>query len=155
MVVRRLGLGSLAAVLLTATLFGAEVNRSWETLVSTLKPGRRVVVVHHSRKQAEGKVVHLTGESISLEVLDQPLTIKRDDVFRVRIAGTRSKRSLIGLGVGAAAGVAFGANLGSRPHGTSAAALGAIFGGIGAAAGAAFPVGRPLYEVPGGLKTKP
>jgi len=145
----------LAAALLTTTLFGGDVNRSWETLVSTLKPGRRVVVVQHSRKQAEGKVLHLAGESITVQVLDQPLTIKREEIFRVRIAGTRSKRSLIGLGVGAAAGVAFGANLGSRRHGTSAAAFGAIFGGIGAAAGAAIPVGRPLYEAPGGLKIKP
>ena len=62
------------------------------------------------------------------------------------------KRSLIGLGIGAAAGVAFGANLGSRRHGLSAAAFGGILGGIGAAAGASIPIGNPLYEAPGGLK---
>ncbi|MCL5742903.1 MAG: hypothetical protein M1541_03095 [Acidobacteria bacterium] len=145
----------MAAALLTPTLFGAEVNRSWDTLVSTLKPGRRVVVVQHSRKQAEGKVLSVTSESITVQAVDQPLTINRDEVFRVRVAGTRSKRSLIGLGVGDAAGVVFGANLGSRRHATSAVAFGGIFGGIGAAAGAAIPVGTPLYEAPSGLKTKP
>ncbi len=58
----------------------------------------------------------------------------------MRFAGTRRKRVLIGLGLGAAAGVAFGANLGSRRHGLSAVAFGGIFAGLGAAAGAAIPV---------------
>ena len=145
-------LSGLAAALLTPALFGAEVNRSWETLVGTLKPGRRVVVVEHSRKQTEGKLLTLTGESITVQAGAQPLTIQRDEVFRVRVAGTRMKRSLIGLGIGAAAGVVFGANLGSRRHGLSAVVFGGIFGGIGAAAGAAIPIGNPLYEAPGGLK---
>lgn len=144
---------SFAAALLTPTLFGAEVNRSWETLVSTLKPGRRVVVVQQNRRQVEGKVLSLNGESVTVQAVDQPLTIKRDEVFKVRVAGTRSKRSLIGLAAGIAAGVAFGVNLGSRRHATSALAFGGIFGAIGAAAGAAIPVGAPLYEAPGGLKT--
>ena len=145
-------LSGLAAALLTPALFGAEVNRSWETLVETLKPGRLVVVVQHSRKQAEGELLTLTGESITVQVGAQPLTIQRDEVFRVRVAEIRMKRSLIGLGIGAAAGVVFGANLGSRRHGLSAMAFGGILGGTGVAAGAAIPIGNPLYEAPGGLK---
>ena len=148
---RRL-LSGLAAALLTPALLGAEVNRSWETLVAALKPGRRVVVVQHSGKQVEGKLVTVTGESLTVEAGAQPLTIQRDEVFRVRVAGIRTKRSLIGFGIGAAAGVVFGANLGSRRHGLSAVVFGGIFGGIGAAAGAAIPIGNPLYEAPGGLK---
>jgi hypothetical protein len=144
--------GSLTAVLLTPTLLGAEVNRSWDTLVAKLKPGSRVVVVQHSGKQAEGNLLNITGETITLRAGDRPLTIQRDEVFRMRVAGTRTKRSLIGLGVGAAAGVAFGANLGSRRHGLSAVAFGGILGGIGAAAGAAIPIGSPLYEAPTGLR---
>src|ERR1035437_1533498 len=156
MIRRRLLSGSLAAAVLTPTLFGAEVNRSWDILVAKLKPGSRVVVVQHSRKQAEGNLVNVTAESITVRTGDRPFTIQRNEVFRVRVAGTRAKRSLIGLGVGAAAGVAFGAKLGSRRHGLSAVAFGGIFGGIGAAAGAAIPIGSPLYEAPGGLKkTKP
>ena len=124
---RRL-LSGLAAALLAPALFGAEVNRSWETLVATLKPGRKVTVVQHSRKQAEGKLLTLTGESITVQAGAQPLTIQRDEVFRVRVAEIRMKRSLIGLGIGAAAGVAFGANLGSRRHGLSAVAFGGICG---------------------------
>ncbi len=142
---------SLAAALLTPAVFCAEVNRSWDTLVATLRPGRSVVVVQHSRKQVEGKLLTLTGESITVQAAAEPITIQRDEVFRVRVAGTRGKRSMIGLGLGAAAGVAFGANLGSRRHGLSAVAFGGMFGAIGAAAGAAIPIGNPLYEAPGGL----
>ena len=149
---RRLLQVGLAAAVLAPAFFGAEVNRSWETLVSTLKPGRTVVVMQHSGKRAEGKVLSLTGESITVQAGAQPSSIRREEVFRVRAAGIRSRNSLIGLGSGAAAGVAFGANLGSRRHGLSAAVFGGVFGGIGAAAGAAIPIGNPLYEAPSGLR---
>jgi hypothetical protein len=148
---RRL-LPALAAALWTPALVGAEVNSSWETLVTTLKPGRNVVVVQHSGKRAEGKLQTLTGESITVQAGPQSLTIQRDEVFRVRVAGVRGKRALIGSGLGAAAGVAFGAKLGSRRHGLSAVVFGGLFAGIGAAGGAAIPTGKPLYEAPGGLK---
>jgi len=142
----------LLAALTMLPAFGAEVNRSWETLVETLKPGRRVVVVQHSRKQAEGEMLSLTGESITVQMRGQALQVPRDDVFRVRIADIRQKRTLIGLGIGAAVGVISGLNLGTESHGTSAVVLGGLFGGIGAAAGGAIPIGKPLYEAPGGLK---
>ena len=142
----------LLAALAMLPAFGAEVNRSWETLVETLKPGRRVVVVQHSRKQAEGEMLSLTGESITVQMRGQALQVPRDDVFRVRIADIRQKRTLIGLGIGAAVGVISGLNLGTKSHGTSAVVLGGLFGGIGAAAGGAIPIGKPLYEAPGGLK---
>lgn len=148
---RLLSVGLTAAVLAPA-LFGAEVNRSWETLVSRLKPGRMVVVVQHSGKRAEGKVLSLTSESITVEEGAQPSSIRREEVFRVRVAGTRSRNMLIGFGLGAAAGVVFGVNLGSRRHGLSAAVFGGVFGGAGAAAGYAFPIGDPIYEAPGGLR---
>ena len=143
---------SLTAALLTPALFASEINRSWEALAATLKPGRRVVVVRHSLTKAEGKLLALTGESITVQAGTQPLAIRRDDVFRVRAAGIRGTRTLIGLSIGAAAGVVFGARLGSRRHGLSAVAFGGIFGGIGAAAGAAIPIGKPLYEAPGGIQ---
>lgn len=150
----------VAAMVLAPALLGAEVNRSWETLVSSFKPGRSVVVTQHSGKRTEGKVVSVTGESITLsmtvsipvEAGGRPFSIRREEVFRVRAAGVRARNALIGLGLGVAAGVAFGANLGSRRHGLSAAVFGAGFGGIGAAAGAALPSGHPLYEAPGGLR---
>ena len=146
-----LRVGVMAALTMLPA-FGAEVNRSWETLVETLKPGRRVVVVQHSRKQAEGELLSLTGESITVQMRGQALQVPRDDVFRVRIADIRQKRTLIGLGIGAAVGVISGLNLGTKSHGTSAVVFGGLVGGIGAAAGGAIPIGKPLYEAPGGLK---
>ncbi len=95
-------LSELAATLFLPAVYGAEVNRSWETLVETLKPGVKVVVVQHSRKQAEGKVLSLMGESITVQVSRQPVTVQRDDVFRVRIADIRRRNTLIGMAVGAA-----------------------------------------------------
>ena len=99
------------------------------------------VVIICSIENLDPMGVH-TGDSITVQAGAQPLTIQRDEVFRVRVAEIRMKRSLIGLGIGAAVGVAFGANLGSRRHGLSAVAFGGIFGGIGAAAGAAIPIHR-------------
>lgn len=149
---RIFAVGMMAAVLAPAHP-GGEVNRSWDTLVSELKPGRRVVVVvQHSGRRAEGKVVSLTSESITVEMGAQPSPIRREDVFRVRAAGIRSRNALIGFGIGAAAGVVLGINLGSRRHGLSAAVFGGVFGGAGAAAGSALPIGDPIYEAPGGLR---
>ena len=125
----------------------AEVNQSWQALVETLKPDRKVVVVQHSRKQAEGKLLSLTGESITVRVSGQPLTIQRDDVFRVRIANIRRRNTLLGMAI--ATGV--GALVGYKNGGVAFA--GAIMSvGPGAAVGGALPIGKPLYEAPGGLK---
>ena len=154
---RTLLLSGLTAALLTPAAYSAEVNRSWETLVETLKPGRKVVVVQHGRKQAEGKMLSLTNESITVQVSRQPLTVQREDVFRVRIADIRRRNTLVGMAVGAATGaVIWGLagrdNYGSGPIG-GYALFGAILGvGPGAAVGGSVPIGVPLYEAPGGLR---
>lgn len=151
-----------AAAMLPA---GAEVNQSWTKLMETLKPGKNVVVTQMNGKKVEGRLASLTEESITVtfEVVDRrssrpgehrdvPATVQRKDVFRVRTANTRQKRTLIGLGIGTAVGAVFGSNLGDRRHGLSAVVFAGLFGGIGAAGGAAIPIGAPLYEVPGGPK---
>jgi hypothetical protein len=144
----------LTAALMILPAFGAEVNRSWETLVETLKPGRKVVVVQHSRKQAEGKVLSLTNESITVQVGRQPLTVQRDDVFRVRIANIRRRNTLIGVAVAATIGaVIFGpAGKNNFNPGREALVGGILGAGAGAMAGGSLPIGSPLYEAPGGLK---
>jgi hypothetical protein len=139
-------------VLTILPAFGAEVNRSWETLVETLKPGRKVVVVQHSRKQAEGKVLSLTNESITVQVGRQPLTVQRDDVFRVRVANIRRRNTLIGLALGAAVAGGLGYTLEDFYRGFAATVGAGVGAGIGAAAGGVIPIGKPLYEAPGGLK---
>lgn len=155
----------IAAAMLPAS---AEVNQSWTKLMEVLKPGKKIVVTQMKGKKLEGKLGSITQESITFtfrEVVsskgsgadqyrDASVTVQREDVFRVRIAGTRQKRTLIGLGIGTAVGAVFGSNLGSRRHGLSAVVFGGLFGGIGAAGGGAIPIGAPLYEAPGGLKRK-
>ena len=147
-------LSALAAALLTPAAYSAEVNRSWETLVETLRPGRKAVVVQHSRKQAEGKVLSLTNESITVQVGRQPLTVQRDDVFRVRIANIRRRNTLIGVAVAATIGaVIFGpAGKNNFNPGREALVGGILGAGAGAMAGGSLPIGSPLYEAPGGLK---
>ena len=144
----------LAAALLTPAAYSAEVNRSWETLVETLKPGRKVVVVQHGRKQAEGKMLSLTNESITVQVSRQPLTVQREDVFRVRIADIRRRNTLVGMAVGAATGAIIWGVAGRDNHRVGEYALaGSILGvGPGAAVGGSVPIGVPLYEAPGGLR---
>lgn len=143
----------IAAAMLPAS---AEVNQSWQQLMETLKPGRKIVVTQMNGKKVEGKLVSLAEEVITVaeQYRDAAVAVAREDVFRVRIADTRQKRTLIGLGIGTAAGVVFGSQLGSRRHGLSAVVFGGLFGGIGAAGGGAIPIGAPLYEAPGGLKRK-
>ena len=144
----------LAAALLTPAAYSAEVNRSWETLIETLKPDRKVVVVQHSRKQAEGKVLSLTGESVTVQVGRQPVTVQRDDVFRVRIADIRRRNTLIGMAVGAGIAALIFGPAGKDNYAPGREALvGAILGvGPGAAVGGAISIGSPLYEAPGGLR---
>jgi len=148
-----LNLGLLAA----ATMLpagAAEVNHSWETLEQTLRPGRRVVVTQMNGRRAEGKLLSLSPEAIAVTVNDRPVSIPREDVFRVRIADIRQRHTLIGMAIGAGVGVIWGANLGDFNRGLSAVVLGGIGTGVGAAAGGALPIGAPLYEAPGGLKKK-
>ena len=143
----------IAAALLPAS---ADVNQSWQQLMERLKPGKRIVVTQMNGKKVEGKLVSLSEEVVTIaeQYRDATVAVAREDVFRVRIADTRQKRTLIGLGIGTAAGAVFGSQLGSRRHGLSAVVFGGLFGGIGAAGGAAIPIGAPLYEAPGGLKRK-
>ncbi len=132
----------------------AEVNHSWETLVQTLKPGRTVVVTRMNGKKAEGKLLSLSGEAIAVSDSGQPVSIRREEVFRVRIANIRQKRTLIGLGIGVVAGAIIGGTGADRYKAWTALFGAGVAGGIGAAAGGAIPIGKPLYEAPGGLKRK-
>jgi len=142
----------LVTLLMVPAAYSADVNRSWDTLVETLKTGRRVVVVQHNRKQAEGKLLSLTNESITVQVRGQPLAVPREDVFRVRIADIRARNTAIGMGIGTVAGAVIYV-LGTNADPAISAMIGAILGvGPGAAVGGAMPIGKPLYEAPGGLR---
>jgi hypothetical protein len=147
----------LGLLITTAALtVRAEVNHSWSQLMESLKPGKKIVVTQMDGKKVEGKLTSMTEESVTVtdEYRDRTATVQREDVFRVRFADIRQKRTLIGLGLGALGGVIYGSQLGTHRHGLSATVFGGLFGGIGAAAGGAIPIGAPLYEAPGGLRRK-
>ena len=145
--------GLLAAVTMLPA-GAAEVNHSWETLVQTLKPGKTVVVTQMNGKKAEGKLLSLSEEAIAVSDSGQPVSIQREDVFRVRIANIRQRHTLIGMAIGAGVGIVWGSQLGDINRGLSVVVMGGLGTGIGAAAGGALPIGAPLYEAPGGLKRK-
>ena len=149
--VRKLGL--LAAVTMLPA-GAAEVNHSWETLVQTLKPDQAVVVTQMNGRKAEGSLLSLSQEAIEVSDSGQPVSIQREEVFRVRIANIRQKRTLIGLGIGVVAGAIIGGTGADRYKAWTALFGAGVAGGIGAAAGGAIPIGKPLYEAPGGLKKK-
>src|SRR5512147_1826136 len=94
----------------------AEVNQSWQQLMERLKPGKKIVVTQMNGKKVEGKLVSVSEEVVTIaeQYRDATVAVAREDVFRVRIADTRQKRTLIGLGIGTAAGAVFGSQLGSR-----------------------------------------
>jgi hypothetical protein len=99
----------------------------------------------------EGKLTQITADSITVQVKQQPRTLQRSDVYRVRYAGIRRKHVFWGLAIGAAAGivtcVATDSQSGWKSHTGEAIALGAVFGGgIGAVVGGSLPIGPPLYE---------
>ena len=145
---------SLVAAVTMLPAGAAEVNHSWETLVQTLKPGRTVVVTRMNGKKAEGKLLSLSAEAITVRDSGQPVSIQRGEAFRVRIANIRQKRTLIGLGIGVVAGAIIGGTGADRYKAWTALFGAGVAGGIGAAAGGAIPIGKPLYEAPGGLQRK-
>ncbi len=125
----------------------AQANRSWDVLMKTVKPDRRIVVTRMTSGKVEGKLISITADSITVEWRGQPTIVQRPEVFRVRAAGTRARHAAIGMGIGAAVGIAWGANLGERRKALSVLFLGGLGLGVGAAAGSALPIGPPLYEL--------
>jgi len=147
-----LKLGLLAAVAMLPA--GAEVNRSWEKLVESVKVGKSVVVKRTNSVQVEGKLLAIGADSITVRWKKKPEVIMREDVFRVRYANIRRRNTLLGMAIGAGTGAIIWGLAGRDNRNVGGYALGgAVLGvGPGAAVGGAMPIGAPLYEAPGGLK---
>jgi len=152
---------SLAVLFLSVDVYGAETNRSWETLVCTVKTGKKVIVTLMNSTNVEGKLIAIDTNSISVEQPYGPQAIKAADVFRVRYAGVRKRHVLYGILIGMAGGALTLAVIdkhSSHPSTTvEAAVMGAIFLGLptGAIGGAAVPIGQPLYETTNVVRKTP
>jgi len=123
----------------------AEVNRSWDVLLQSLQPGKKVVVTRMNSGNVEGKLLETTADSITVRWHGKPQVIQRDDVFRVRIADIRRRHTLWGMAIGTGAGAIIGASV-DTARGPAATVFGLFGIGIGAAVGGALPIGRPLYQ---------
>jgi hypothetical protein len=131
---------------------GVETNRSWDTLVGTVKTGRKVIVTLLNSTNVEGNLLAIDTHSMSVEQPGGPQAIEAADVVRVRYAGVRKRHiahgMLIGMAGGALALVVSDQHSSHPSTKVEAAVLGAIFVGLpfGAIGGAVVPIGQPLYE---------
>jgi hypothetical protein len=130
---------------------GADTNRSWDTLVTTVTIGEKLTITLADMTSADGKLLGIDPRSIRIEAPEGPRAIAAGDVVRVRHAGVRKRRVLHGILIGMVAGglASFAIDQhSSHPYAAEAAGMGAIFIGLpgGAIVGAALPIGPPLYE---------
>lgn len=121
----------------------------WQDL-STIRPGTKVDVVdQHLRKQS-GKFVGFSDTEVTLQSEGKTVAIARDEVYRVTVAGRRKRNTLIGMATGGAIGLGLGAAavIAYRGDLSEATALGtAVFGaGIGAGIGAVVPPNSTVYQ---------
>ncbi len=121
---------------------------NWDSL-SQLKAGNKIHVVETNLKAVDGKFVRITDTDLTVRVDKQEVVIPRDQVYRVSRRGGRGRNALIGLAIGAGAGVIVG--VASPELGTGKCAQGSCVdsavvaglalagGGLGAGVGALIP----------------
>ena len=101
------------SLLLVTTIFSVSLpaqepgKHSWGNL-QQLRVGQKIEVVDTNLKKYKGTFLSFSEEAISLRVKKQEVGVQREDVFRVslRKKSKRLRNALIGLAIGAGAGVA-------------------------------------------------
>ena|SRR5690242_18521090 len=143
----RLIFSSILLVLLATTAARAQADR-WQDL-SQIKQGRQVDVIDRHLTKYSGKFITFSDTDLKLLVKDQQISIARNDVYRVTVAGQNRKRNvLLGLVIGAGAGLGLGAAIMEREGGYAGAVAGTSvgFAGIGAGIGAVVPSHKTVYR---------
>ncbi len=151
------------SLLLVTTIFSVSLpaqepgERCWENL-QQVRVGQKIEVVETNLKKLKGTFLSFSEEAISLRVKKQEFAVQREDVFRVslREKSKRLRNALIGMAIGAGAGVA-AAEISVR----TALPIGRFRGeyrsiayvvlvpvglGVGAGIGAAFPGYQTIYR---------
>lgn len=148
----RLLFALLAAALVSTISFGQDVG--WVT-VKQLAPGEQVKIVLNGGKSHRGVLQSVGDDAIAIGTGE---SFQKQDVRRVLVKkrGHRGRNALIGLGIGAAAGLASGAAIDSDCSKTSIictgnrgkAILTPVFGVLGLGIGAVVPSGgwREVYK---------
>ncbi|MFB3154054.1 MAG: hypothetical protein ACE10I_06230 [Candidatus Acidiferrales bacterium] len=125
----------------------------WNNL-QQVRVGQKIEVVDTNLKKYKGTFLSFSEEAISLRVKKQGVGVQREDVFRVslREKSKRLRNALIGMAIGAGAGVAaveicaqassgLSPCLGQDFRAVAYAILVPVGGAAGAGIGAAFPPG--------------
>ncbi len=135
----------------------AAVETGWSNL-QQLRAGQRIEVVQMNLKSLQGTFRSFSEETISLRVKKQEVAVQREDVFRVslREKSKRLRNALIGLAIGAGAGVAAAeifvrtdqpiARFRGEYRSIAYAILVPVGIGVGAGVGAAFPGYQTIYR---------
>ncbi|HUU13423.1 MAG TPA: hypothetical protein VM182_06905 [Terriglobia bacterium] len=145
---RKLILFILGSFLLAGTAIAQTSQDSWDNL-KQVQPGQQIEVVEMNLTSLKGKFISHSAETITLRTDKGETMVERDNVMRVSVrGGKRGRNALIGLGIGAAGGVAAGLGLMERETGYAGAVAGTIVfvAAVGAGVGAAFPGSRTIYR---------
>lgn len=142
--------GAALAVLLVAApglIHAQRPEQSWDNL-RQLRPGETIEVVDARMKSHRGAFATSTPEAISLRHDGRALSVPRAEVASVKRfrAARRGRNTLVGLALGAAGGLAFGAIRGKTYHEEGETPVFVLVwtpigAGIGAGVGAALPTG--------------
>ena len=129
-------------------VFGQSTEDAWSNL-SRLRAGQKIEVVDMKLKPVAGNFTAFSEGAITLLVGKDQVSIARANVFSVKNRGIshRRRNTLLGLGIGAAAGLAIGAIKGAAYHEEGEIPVflmvsTPIGAGIGGALGAALPAGH-------------
>ena len=128
----------------------------WNNL-QQLRVGQKIEVVDTNLKKLKGTFLSFSDEAISLRVGKDEVGVQRPKVFRVsaREHSKRLRNTLIGLGIGAAAGAVVGAAaVAGKPRQAGERRLSMVIGtligsGVGTVVGAAFPGYQTIYRAKG------
>ncbi len=136
------------SLLLVTTIFSISLpaqepgKHSWENL-QQVRVGQKIEVVDTNLKKYKGTFLSFSEEAISLRVKKDEVGVRRGDILRVSLRGKpkRWQSALVGMAIGAGAGLAIGAS--RRECGSDDAAcklIGTVIGaGAGTGVGAAVP----------------
>jgi hypothetical protein len=101
------------SLLLVTTIFSISLpaqepgEHSWGNL-QQVRVGQKIEVVDTNLKKLKGTFLSFSDEAISLRIGKDEVGVQREDVFRVSLRGKskRLRNALIGMAIGAGAGVA-------------------------------------------------
>jgi hypothetical protein len=139
-------LGGCIALVMFVVPLRAQESR-WENL-DQIHAGAKVQVVEQNLKSTSGRFVRFSESDLTVNVNNQEIVIPREKVYRVSISGQGRKRHmLIGMAIGAAAGVGVGAAA-NRVVGDDRVIPGMAlaYAGIGAGIGAIVPAAKTAYK---------